>query len=47
MFDNKSDYALNKKDQDSIVYNKCTNQRLRCFKVGYHALEEFSSSAFM
>ena len=42
MFDNKSDYALNKKDQDSIVYSGSDGNIARITRADFSTEEEFS-----
>ena len=41
MFDNKSDYALNKKDKDSIVYRGCDGNEQRITRNDFASEEEF------
>lgn len=41
MFDNKSDYALNKKDQDSIVYSGSDGNIARITRADFSSEEEF------
>ena len=41
MFDNKNDYALNKKDRDSIVYNGSDGGTIRITKEDFSSEEEF------
>lgn len=41
MFDNKSDYALNKKDPNSIVYNGIDGGMIRIKKEDFSSDEEF------
>lgn len=41
MFDNKSDYALNKKDQDSIVYSGSDGHVARITRADFSSEEEF------
>ena len=41
MFDNKSDYALNKKDQDSIVYSGSDSHVTRITRADFSSEEEF------
>ena len=41
MFDNKSDYALNKKDQDSIVYSGSDNYVAHITRADFSTEEEF------
>lgn len=41
MFDNKSDYALNKKDPNSIVYNGIDGGMVRIKKEDFSSDEEF------
>ena len=41
MFDNKSDYALNKKDQDSIVYSGSDGHVTRITRADFSSEEEF------
>lgn len=41
MFDNKSDYALNKKDPNSIVYNGIDGGMVRITKEDFSSEEEF------
>ena len=41
MFDNKSDYALNKKDKDSIVYRGCDGNEQRITRSDFASEEEF------
>ncbi len=40
MFDKKSDYALNKQDQDSIIYIS-VNGRIRLTRADFSSEEEF------
>ena len=41
MFDNKSDYALNKKDQDSIVYSGSDGHVARITRAAFSSEEKF------
>ena len=41
MFDSKSDYALNKKDQDSIVYSGSDGHVTRITRADFSSEEEF------
>ena len=41
MFNNKSDYALNKKDQDSIVYSGSDGHVARITRADFSSEEEF------
>lgn len=41
MFDNKSDYALNKKNQDSIVYSGSDGHAARITRADFSSEEEF------
>ena len=41
MFDNKSNYALNKKDQDSIVYSGSDSHVTRITRADFSSEEEF------
>lgn len=41
MFDNNSDYALNKKDKDSIVYKGCDGSEQRISREQFATEEEF------
>ena len=41
MFDNNSDYALNKKDKDSIVYKGCDGYEQRISREQFATEEEF------
>ena len=41
MFDNKSDYALNKKDQDSIVYSGSDSHVTRITRADFSSEEDF------
>ena len=41
MFDNKSDYALNKKDQDSIVYSGSDGHVTRITRADFSSEEDF------
>ena len=41
MFDNKSDYAMNKKDQDSIVYSGSDGHVTRITRADFSSEEEF------
>ena len=41
MFDNKSDYALNKKDQDNIVYSGSDGHVTRITRADFSSEEEF------
>ena len=41
MFDNTSDYALNKKDKDSIVYKGCDGYKQRITREHFSSEEEF------
>ena len=41
MFDNKSDYAVNKKEKDSIVYRGCDGNEQRITRSDFATEEEF------
>lgn len=41
MFDRKSDFALNKKDPDAIVYKSSTGVHIRLTRLDFASLEEF------
>lgn len=41
MFDNKSDYAVNKKEKDSIVYRSCDSNEQRITRSDFATEEEF------
>ena len=43
MFDRKSDYALNKKDQEAIVCKSVTDIHIRLTRYDFSSLEEFEA----